>query len=275
MGQNYQLLSTERAAATPLPSRGDLRLAYSEMLPLGFMCLFEASDVVELPWCSEVVRQLTLFARKDRALARLRRGIPASSERFAEKLALLADERVRNGLTDCPRPTAGEVRAHLEGFASHIAGAPGDYIQAVLHDSYMEWGDDLRGDLLQFLEVGDGTDDGWSYFLAFWGFVGSPWSAEIVPWSLTGVPCVPPSTYEHDRLAAALTVPDEWPEFSEMAVSSVLAFVLEECARYVSGTGGPLGSPMCSVRSPDCLGTASVCVSRRRRGSASRRCRRP
>src|SRR5262245_52694212 len=92
MGQTYSLVSTHRSSPSMMRTDGDQWVAYAELLPLGFLALFHRDDVAVVPWSSER-EQLTIFTRKDAALARFERRLPGLASRFANELRSVAEKR--------------------------------------------------------------------------------------------------------------------------------------------------------------------------------------
>lgn len=165
MSQSFDLVSTPRTEPTVRPTVGDIKLAYAGVIPVGYLALFDPADIRVLPW-DRTHRQLTLFAPKAAALARLGRRAPAVARLLARDLAVRAARQAKRGAAGGVRPAAETLRAALAAFARRVESAPGSHVQAFLDDSYYPWHEEARASLAVLLSAAD-AGDGWSEFTAF------------------------------------------------------------------------------------------------------------
>ncbi|AKT39542.1 uncharacterized protein CMC5_036890 [Chondromyces crocatus] len=208
---------------------GDVEVAYASVVPLAFLALFDPGDIVALPWSKER-RQLTLFARKERALARLQGRASRLSEQFARELSAIAQRRGVPEHAEGVRPGSEVLRARIDAFVALVRAVPGDHVQVFLNDSYFGWDDGRRFELTEYLGAGEARGDGWADALALWDFTNATapvWTQELVMTALTGEHVA--RSAEHDTLRNAL----EDDDFAAGAVVGMLALVLEAYAPYV------------------------------------------
>lgn len=224
MGQTYSLVSTYRPSPSMLRTEGDRWVAYGELLPLGFFALLQREDVAVLPWSVER-QQLTIFTRKDAALARFERRLPRLASRFATELRTIASKRADHPLTEFALPDVVQVRSQLEQVFERVAAAAGDHLQVYLHSTYVGWDEGSRAALERLLGTGDDVDDGWRAFLEFWGYsneTARPWDADFVEGSLMGLFVSASDPVDPDPLEVGLR--DE--SFAVATLEGAVSFVL-------------------------------------------------
>lgn len=211
MSQHFPLVSTSRIAPSLLRTAGDTEVTSGRAVPIAVLAMFEPDDVQELPW-SASMRQLTLFTRKDLALARLVRWAPTLVAKLVEDVGGNADAAVLAGA--------------IENLRASLARAPGDHVQVFLSDSYAGWTDRQRAELVQLLEGGQGRGDGWADAIAYWELQNRtlpPPTLDVLRYAVVGDLG---NWGHHDALAEALADDD----FSAQVWDGAIVFALEQLA---------------------------------------------